>query len=168
MPIINPENGQAELTQDEQQQISGYQTYQQGLKSTTGAIDPNAYGGNADQMAAAVSQAQYNEWRNNFLPVAQQLNKQTTYGDPSLVSKGITQAIGNVNQAYDTASGQQQRFSQEYGVTQDPMLGAVTSRVNNVQRSQSVVDAANRIRSNLASNNNSIMSGGQLTNGGVV
>ena len=132
---------------------------EQWAAANTGLLNPNS-GANAADTAAAVSQANYNEWKNTYLPAALDLNNQTTYNNPGLVQQGVTQAIGNVNQAFDSAAAQRNRFMQQSGTTQDPMLGAVNSRVNNVQRSSSVVDAANRIRQNLADRNKSIMQSG--------
>ena len=128
-------------------------------KNSIGQLNPDAFGSVSD-LAAAVSQAQYEEWKNSFLPVAINMNNQTTYNNPGLVQKGITQAVGNVNQAFDTSLAVKNRMIQQAGITEDPMMGAVNSRVNSVQRSASVVDAANRIRQNLADRNKSILQGG--------
>lgn len=133
------------------------------LYTASGTIDPGAFGGNADLEAAAVGQGQYNEWKNTYLPIALDVNNQTTFNNPELVNQGITQAVGDVNQAFNTQAGTQQRYQQQYGLTPDPMQGAVNSRVNSLGRSQSVVDAANRIRQNLINRNTSIMQGGVPT-----
>jgi hypothetical protein len=142
-----------------QQQANDWKNYQGTLNATPGAIDPSKYSTAAD-MAAAVTQAQYSDWKNTFLPASQAMLNQTTFNNPGLVQQGVTQAVGNVNQAFDTAAGVQQRLATHAGIADDPTLSAVTSKVNNVQRSASVVDAANRIRQNLSDRNTSIMQSG--------
>lgn len=124
-----------------------------------GSPPPNT----ADEQAAQVAQAQYDDWKNTYLPIARDLTQQTTLNNPGLVNQGITQAVGDVNSAFNTQSGVQQRYAQEYGIIPDAMQGAVNSRVNSVGRSQSVVDAANRIRANLANRDTSIMQTGVPT-----
>lgn len=143
----------------ELQEAQDWRNYQTSLKSIPGAINPSNYG-TPDEAAAAVAQAQYNEWKNMYLPAATAALDQTTYNNQNLVTTNVNQAVGNVNQAYDTLGGTQQRYAQEYGVNPSPALSAVTSRANSINRSASVVDAANRIRQTLADRNQAIMQGG--------
>ena len=123
--------------------------------------NPLVYGGKAADMAAQVTRATYEDWKSTYLPVAlQMMNEETAYNNPALVSKGVTQAVTNVNKSFDNAAAQQQRMASRYGVGISSEQQAVNDRVNNINRSTSVVDAANRIRQRLADRDRAIALGG--------
>jgi len=158
--INSSENTPDPLTPEQQTELANWQAYQATIsQAPSGTLNPANYG-TADSEAAAVAQAQYNEWKTTYLPAAQAELAQTTYANPSIVGTDVQQAIGNVNQAFDTTAGTQQRFNSEYGITPTAGMSAVNSRVNNNSRSLSVVQAAQNIRANLVAQNSQIMEGG--------
>jgi hypothetical protein len=129
------------------------------------AADTGSFGGwgSAISEAAAITQARYTEWKNDYLPSALKLQGQTTYNDPTLVDREVNKAVGTVNQAYDTAAGTQDRYSLHSGVDFTPQQQAVSDRVSAVKKSASVVDAASQIRQTLADRNKTIMQSGIST-----
>lgn len=109
---------------------------------------------------AQVLRSQWQDYLNYYQPIAQMLMDRTTYNNPAWATEQVNSAVGNVNRAYDANTGAQARQYSRYGVTATQGQQNTINRQNNLDRSTSVVDAANTIRLRIADRNRLIASGG--------
>lgn len=122
--------------------------------------NPLVKAGKATDMYAQVTRAVYDDWKQNYLPVALEMMNQTTYNNPGLMAENVTQAVGNVNSSFNSAQDQQDRTLSRFGISRTGQAQEVSDRMESLSKSASIVDAANRIRQNLADRNRQVALGG--------
>lgn len=123
-------------------------------------------GSSASDMAAQITRATYEDWKKTYLPVSRQLMNESTYLNPNLEKESVAQAVSNVNRTYDASTTQRDRTAYGYGTALTGEQQAVGSRVNDIERSSAVVDAASKIRQKLADRNKEIALGSVANLGG--
>jgi len=120
------------------------------------AIDPSKYS-SATDLAAAVAQGQYDNWKAQYYPIMLAARDMTTYADPSIIDTEIGKGTAIANASVDNAAQQQKLAFDRMGITPDGTSQAAIGRSNDMGKSTAVVDAANRIRQGLIDRNKSIM-----------
>jgi len=122
-------------------------------------------GGNASDNYARLTKAQWADYQKRFVPIEDELINSTTYANPQVLTKAIGQGREATNKAFDVAEQTQQRAVGQYGITQDPAQIALRRRMEGLNRSAAVVDAANRIRQRISDRNREITSGAAPSSG---
>jgi hypothetical protein len=131
---------------------------QQGMNPSATLIDTSKYG-TASDLAAAVAQSQYDNWKSTYFPAMQAARDMTTYATPEIVDKEVTKGMAAADQASTNAAGQQSRTFQRFGMQPTAEQRDTIADVATNNKTLSEVDAANRVRMDLADRNKSIMAG---------
>jgi hypothetical protein len=124
-----------------------------------------APGGSASGNYANLTKAQWQDYQRRFVPIENELINSTTYANPQVLTKAIGQGREATNQAMDVSEKTQQRAVGQYGITQDPAQLTLRRRMEGLNRSAAVVDAANRIRQRVSDRNREITSGAAPSSG---
>lgn len=142
---------------------AGYATQTQGQYndgSYTPLIMNNGDKHAASNATAAVLQANYNEWKNNYFPKIGELTQQTTYENPALMGQELGRAQGQVNNAFGVAQQGQEYQQAKFGMTQTAEQRTANAGQMDIAKSASSVDAANQTRMALGDRNRGIAAGG--------
>jgi hypothetical protein len=115
----------------------------------------------------AVTQQQWSDYVNTFLPIQNQLIKYAT--SPTTVSDAMSTAQTGVQNAYAAQQGSQARSNLELGVNLDPQAQAAQKRNSAVSQSLADVGAQNNARDLAVQNQQSILGNPvpQITAGGA-
>lgn len=114
------------------------------------------------KVTAELTRKQWADYQARFVPTENRLMNMTSYMNPSVVSNEINSAIGQggyVNRAIDNSSAQTQRSFARYGLSPNAAQQTALDRDASLTRSKAVVDAANRIRTNIMDRNQQIATG---------
>jgi hypothetical protein len=117
----------------------------------------------ASKKLAQVTREYWQDWLSQGPALQRQLMNMTTYQNPNLVAEEVGAGVGRVNTALDVASVNYQNDLRGYGVTPSAEQQAVNGRLEALNRTTRVADAANRIRQNLFDRNRAIATGGVAT-----
>ena len=104
---------------------------------------------------AAVTQQQWSDYVNTFMPIENQLIQYAT--SPTTVSDAMSTASTGVQNAYAAQQGTQQRQNQELGVTLTPQQQAAQKRDSAISQSLADVSAQNNARDLATQNQQSIL-----------
>jgi hypothetical protein len=124
-----------------------------------------AAGSKAEDNYAKLTRAQWEDYKRRFVPIENELINSTTYANPQVLTTAIGQGRDAANQAINVSEQTQQRAVGQYGITQDPSEIALRRRMEGMNRSTAVVDAANRIRQRVSDRNREITSGAAPSSG---
>lgn len=95
-----------------------------------------------------------------YYPVEDELVNNLSYNNPALLTDALAKGTDTVNSAYDnTRTGVLGQFRQ-YGIDPTERQMAALNRADNLGRTASVVDAANKIRIKMADRDRAIAAGG--------
>lgn len=119
--------------------------------------------GKAAKKLAEVTREYWADWLSQGPALQRQLMAMTTYENPNLAAEEVSAGTQRANTALDVASVNYQNDLHGYGVTQTAEQSAVNSRLEALNRTTQVADAANRIRQNLFDRNRAIATGGVAT-----
>ena len=119
----------------------------------------------ASQTLAHVSNAEWQDYLQRFVPVESALMKQTTWEDPNLFNTDVASAQQAVGEGMAASANSNKMLTQRYGMTDDQQYQDANNRLNNLTKSASVVNAANTIRQNLTDRNYQIATGAVNTQG---
>ena len=117
-------------------------------------------GGKASEMQSRVTRATWDDYVKRFQPSSDALIASTGFMNPSIYGQQVRAGMGQVNKAYDSALGTQETSLSRLGLSQSGEQRAYNNIQNNVGRSASVVDAANRIRQRISARDQAIAYGG--------
>lgn len=120
--------------------------------------------GRAAKKLAQVTREYWQDWLSRGPDLQDQLIDMTTYWNPGLAGEEVGIGVNRVNRALDVASVGYRNDLASYGITPTAEQQSVNSRLEALNRSARVVDAANRIRQNLFDRNRAIATGGVATN----
>ena len=109
---------------------------------------------------AAVSRAQWEDYKNRYIPLENELI--AAYNNPADRAARISEAANLSGQAFDSAAGVGQRTMQRMGVNFDPSQ----DRGFGLKRAAATVDAMNTTRQHLAGRDELLLTGG-ITSRGV-
>ena len=135
---------------------------------TQGADDPTLhtvptrfpYYGLASNLTANVLGESQKHLEQTYYPLEDELANNLTYNNPALLPDAIVKGTDTVNAAYDTTrSGVLGQFRQ-YGIDPTERQMAALNRADNLGRTASIVDAANKIRIKMADRDRAIAAGG--------
>lgn len=116
--------------------------------------------GEASKLAARLTRELWADYKQTYQPIARQiLEEELTLNNPSLVTDSIQQATDTVNSSYNAASNERLTALSRYGIAPTPAQNASATRINNLNRSKAVVNAANTIRTNLADRDRALLFG---------
>ena len=115
--------------------------------------------GYASDLAAKLTRQVWEDYKETYQPIALQMLDNLTYNNPAIVTDSISQATTNVNAAYDAQQDNRMTALSRYGVAPTAAQEAVNSRMSNLSRTTSVVDAANNIRMKLADRDRALLMG---------
>lgn len=124
-----------------------------------------AAGGKAEDNYAKLTRAQWEDYKRRFVPIEDELINSTSYANPEVLTKAIGQGKEAVNKTFDVSSEMQNRAIGRYGISQDPAQIALRRRMEGLNRSAAIVDAANRIRQRIADRNREITTGAAPSSG---
>lgn len=81
-------------------------------------INPGSYQGDdqASRTAAAIARAQYEDYKNRFVPIRNMLVEEATTGYQDQLDASMNRTRSAVSGAYDRAEGMQRRRLERYGV----------------------------------------------------
>lgn len=98
----------------------------------------------ASDTFAAITRQQWSDYVNTFVPIENQLIKYAT--DPTVVSDAMSEASGNVNDAFDAQVGATQRHLKGLGVSLSPDEQGAQAKSTGLARSLADVGAQNVAR----------------------
>lgn len=137
--------------------------------TTTTAINPSwyvdPYGGKASDVSARLTRSTWEDFKKVYQPIARELMASTSYMNPQNALDDAQGAIQKVNTAFDTSSAMRNATMSSYGIAPTAEQSANQQRLTTLNRSASVVDAANRILKNIADRDRALAIGG-LPNSG--
>lgn len=146
-------------------------------------IDYKSFEDDPAKVTAEITRKQWDDYQSRFVPFENQLMDMTSYNNPGIVNQEIRAAIGEgnpaqtyrtgrgaifqipatgrgyVHKALDNAESQQKYQFQRYGMAPTDQQQTAIQSQNSLNRSKTVVDAANRIRRNISDRNMQIASG---------
>jgi len=122
-----------------------------------------SYGGKASDEAARLTSATWDDYVKRFQPESDALIASTGLMNPGIYKSQVQAGVGQVNKAYDSALGTQATSLSRFGMTQTGDQQSYNQTQDNVNRSASVVDSANRIRQRIAARDQNIVMGGTGT-----
>lgn len=110
-------------------------------------VDPNG-SKRAQELSAAITRQQFNDYQTRFMPYLQQLNSMVS---PAAVKEQQTEWTNNVMQQYQTAPqqgfGLTQRNLARYGAAQDPRVassGMITSQIDAAANAVAQINSGNQ------------------------
>lgn len=130
---------------------------------STGHIDPSYLEANPNalsQVPAAIARAQWDDYAKRFMPFEDTVMNQTYYSNPGIVDETIQQARPMVDAAINTGQQIQTRRLEALGQHVTPEAQLRMAEGWDSQRALARVDAANRIRQNIAERSRNIAFGG--------
>lgn len=146
-------------------------------------INYKSFEDDPSKVTAEITRQQWSDYQSRFVPFENQLLGMTSYNNPGIVNQEIGAAIGEgnpaqtyrtgrgaifqrpatgrgyVHKALDNAESQQKYQFQRYGMAPTAQQQTAIQSQNSLNRSKTVVDAANRIRRNISDRNMQIASG---------
>ena len=117
-------------------------------------------GGKASDMTARLTRAQWDDYKLRFQPIERQLMQETSYMNPGVVTEQVGSAVTRANRSFDVTRQNHIRGLGRYGITMDPEQQKVFDRLDNLNRSLAVSDAADRTRMMISDRNRAIALGG--------
>lgn len=151
-------NGKAWVTKDATTGAMLPSGVQPGTYDESGNYVPIAMGTGknaATNTTANILRGNYNNWKETYFPVLQDMLGQTTYSDPSIVGEETAKATQQVNNAYQVANTNTDNTMARYGLTADPS----TKSNSALAQVAAQVGAQNQTRQYLADRDRSIMTG---------
>ncbi|MFZ4856132.1 MAG: hypothetical protein ACOYL3_07020 [Desulfuromonadaceae bacterium] len=142
---------------------AGFQSYlkfieQQNKVPNTKLIDITVPSTASDRMAA-VTQAQYDNWKSTYFPALQAAQNMTTYKNPELIDSEVKKSVATAGMANFNAVGQQKRAIERFGMQATAEQQTAMDQAASSSKALSEVDASNRTRMNLTDRNKTIMAG---------
>lgn len=126
--------------------------------ASSALIDTSKYS-TASDLAAAVAQSQYDNWKSTYFPAMQAARGMTTYANPGIVASEVKKGMAAAGQTSANIAGQQDRMIGRYGMALTSEQRAATDTATGMARSLAEVDAANTVRRSLGDRDKSIMVG---------
>lgn len=109
----------------------------------------------ATNTTAAILRGNYQNWKETYFPVLQDMLGQTTYSNPGLVDEETAKATQQVDNAYQVANANTDNTMARYGLTTDPS----TKSNSGLAQVAAQVGAQNQTRQYLADRDKSVMTG---------
>ena len=133
-----------------------------GLYSQYG-VDPNG-DKRAQELSAAITRQQFNDYQTRFMPYLQQLNNMVS---PSAVKEQQAEWTNNVMQQYKTAPqqgfGLTQRNLSRYGAAQDPRVASSGMRTSQIDAAANAVAQINSGNQQIKDRGMVLLSGQKMT-----
>jgi hypothetical protein len=107
-------------------------------------------GGSADQIAANVLAAQWNEWQNTFQPIELEALQQNSLNNPQVLTDAVNLASTTAEGNAAAMPGMLQRRQAGLGIAPTAQQSAVSNRILNVEGAKQEAGAMNQARSNVA------------------
>lgn len=114
----------------------------------------------AANATAALTRAQYADWKERFFPKIEDLASMTTYANPELAQQETDKATQLTNSTFANVANSQARNVSRYGMTQTAEQQQATADALSLDRAAAVVDAANNTNIYLKDRDRAIVAGG--------
>lgn len=126
-------------------------------------VDPNG-DKRAQELSAAITRQQFNDYQTRFMPYLQQLNNMVS---PSAVKEQQAEWTNNVMQQYKTAPqqgfGLTQRNLSRYGAAQDPRVASSGMRTSQIDAAANAVAQINSGNQQIKDRGMVLLSGQKMT-----
>jgi hypothetical protein len=125
--------------------------------ATPTLIDPNQ--GSAQDIAAQLLRAQFDEWQSTFQPIELAAMQQLSFNNPAVLDTAVNKAGGAATMAADTMQGVASRQNRALGIQPTQQQAATTNRILDINKATSVAGAENTARANVRAQDELILMG---------
>lgn len=122
--------------------------------------------GKPTDIMAAVTRARWEDVKNNYLPIEDDVMQQLTFMNPEMVTGSIESAQATATEAMANMAGVRERNISRYGMNQTAEQKEATSAGDALGSSLAGVNAANTTRAGLLDRDKDIMMGSSAAIGG--
>lgn len=109
--------------------------------------------------SAQLLRADYDDWKKNFAPIEQNLLKQISYNNPSVLPNALDKTEDTVEKSYQSMGGVLERQAAGLGIDQTQQQEATGRRLLDLNKNKILASAENNTRANIRKMDESILLG---------
>jgi hypothetical protein len=109
--------------------------------------------------SAQLLRADYDDWKKNFAPIEQNLLKQISYNNPSVLPNALDKTEDTVEKSYQSMGGVLERQAAGLGIDQTQQQEATGRRLLDLNKNKTLASAENNTRANIRQMDESILLG---------
>jgi hypothetical protein len=109
--------------------------------------------------SAQLLRADYDDWKKNFAPIEQNLLKQISYNNPSVLPNALDKTEDTVEKSYQSMGGVLERQAAGLGIDQTQQQEATGRRLLDLNKNKTMASAENNTRANIRKMDESILLG---------
>ncbi len=109
--------------------------------------------------SAQLLRADYDDWKKNFAPIEQNLLKQISYNNPSVLPNALDKTEDTVEKSYQSMGGVLERQAAGLGIDQTQQQEATGRRLLDLNKNKTLASAENNTRANIRKMDESILLG---------